>query len=146
MWNWPEWTSSVIYYPAGLTLMQHCFMLHSNRHKYRLWQPDMKQASAAAVHGQVYAEVRGKYTAGVYDSDMNRVYLTGFCVHTDFPFRPLSEPGCWPSEGLKARQTRLSCFCGVSYRLRFGQTSSSYIKVLNLYYQKSRTLLIMNSN
>lgn len=95
--------------------MQHCFMLHSNRHKYSPWRPDMKQASVAAVHGQVFSEVRGKYTAWVYDSDMNTVYLTGFCVHTDFPLRPLSEPGCWPSEGLKAWQTCLSCFV-VSFR------------------------------
>lgn len=70
----------------------------------------MKQASVAAVHGQVFTEVRGKYTARVYDSDMNTVYLTGFCVHTDFPLRPLSEPGCRPSAGLKAWQNRLSCF------------------------------------
>lgn len=70
----------------------------------------MKQASVAAVHGQVFTEVRGKYTARVYDSDMNTVYLTGFCVHTDFPLRPLSEPGCRPSAGLKAWQNRLSRF------------------------------------
>lgn len=101
----------------------------------------MKQASVAAVHGQVFSEVRGKYTAWVYDSDMNTVYLTGFCVHTDFPLRPLSEPGCWPSEGLKAWQTCLSCFV-VSFRQLFGQTRSPSIKVSNLYSKKAR--LIMN--
>ena len=53
----------------------------------------MKQAVVAAVHGQVFSEVRGKYTAGACESDMNTVYLTGVCVHTDFPLRPLSEPG-----------------------------------------------------
>lgn len=46
-----------------------------------------------------------KNTARLCDSDMNTVYLTGFCVHTDFPLRPLSEPGCRPSEGLRAWQT-----------------------------------------
>lgn len=69
----------------------------------------MKQASAAAVHDQVFSELRGKYTAWVCDSDMNTVYLTGVCVHTDFPPRPRSEPGCRPSEGLRAWQTCLSC-------------------------------------
>lgn len=63
----------------------------------------------AAVHGQVFSEVRGKYTARICESDMNTVYLTGVCVHTDFPLRPLSEPGCRPSEGLRAWQTCLSC-------------------------------------
>lgn len=61
----------------------------------------------AAAHGRVFSEVRGKYTAWVYDSDMNTVYLSGLCVHTDFPLRPLCEPGCWPPEGLKAWQV---CF------------------------------------
>lgn len=65
----------------------------------------MKQAAVAAVHGQVFSEVRGKYTAWFCDSDMNTVYFTGVCVHTDFPFRPLGEPGYRPSEGLKAWQT-----------------------------------------
>lgn len=44
----------------------------------------MKQASVAAVHGQVFSEVRGKYAAWVYDSDMNTVYLTGFVYTQTF--------------------------------------------------------------
>lgn len=63
----------------------------------------------AAVHGQVLAEVRGKYTARVCESDMNTVYLAGVCVHTDFPFRPLGEPGGRPSEGLRAWLNCLRC-------------------------------------
>lgn len=59
-------------------------MQHSNRHKYSPWRPDMKQASVAAVHGQVFSEVRAKYTAWVYDSDMNTVYLTGFVYTQTF--------------------------------------------------------------
>lgn len=77
--------------------------------QYNLWRPDMKQAAVAAVHGQVFSEVRGKYTARICDSDMNTVYLTGVCVYIDFPLRPLSEPGWRPSEGLRAWQTCLSC-------------------------------------
>lgn len=68
----------------------------------------MKQAAVAAVHGQEFSEVRGKHTARICDSDMNTVYLTGVCVHTDFPLRPLSEPGCRPSEGLRAWRACLS--------------------------------------
>lgn len=53
----------------------------------------MKQASAAAAHGRVFAGLRGKYTARPHDRDMNTVYVTAFSVHTEFPLRPLSEPG-----------------------------------------------------
>lgn len=82
--------------------MQQGFKLHSNRHKYSLRRSDMKQAA-------VCSEVRGKYTTRDCESDMNTVHLAGVCVHTDFPLRPLSEPGCGPCEGLRACQTRLSC-------------------------------------
>lgn len=123
--------------------MQHCFMLHSNRHKYSPRCPDMKQAAMAAVHGQVFSEVREKYTAGVCESDMNTVYLCGVCVHTDFPLRPLSEPGCWPSEGLRAWQVCLSCVV-------VSLLDSCLVKHTLLRYkiciQKSIILLILNFN
>lgn len=87
----------------------------------------MKQAAVAAVHGQVFSEVLGKHTAMVCESDMNTVYLNG--VHADFPFRPLSEPGCWPSEGLRAWQTLSELCCGISSRQLLGQTYTSSINV-----------------
>lgn len=59
----------------------------------------MKQASAAAAHGRVFAGLRGKYTARPHDRDMNTVYVTAFSVHREFPLRPLSEPGCRLTEG-----------------------------------------------
>lgn len=97
----------------------------------------MKQAAVAAIRGQVFSEVRGKYTARACESDMNTVYFTGVCVRTDFPLRPLSEPGCWASEGLMAWQTCLSSVVVISSRQLFGQTHTSSIKVSNLYSEKA---------
>lgn len=90
--------------------------------EYSLWRPAMKQASAAAVHRQVFSEVRGKRTARVCDSDVNTVYLSAVCVHTDFPRRPLSEPGCRPPERLKGSAGLFELCCGISSRQLFGQT------------------------
>lgn len=99
----------------------------------------MKQASEAAVHSQVFSEVRGKDAA--CDDDMNTVYLSGVWVHADFPLRPLGEPGLRLSGGLRARQARLRLCCGISSAQLFGQTHAiKSIKVSNLHsIKKKRT-------
>lgn len=124
--------------PPAWALMQHSFMLHSDRHTYSLWRPDMKQAAA-------FSEVRGKHTTRVCKSDMNTVHLTGVCVHTDFPLRPLSEPGCGPCEGLRACQTCLSSVV-VSLLDSCLVKLSACINVSNFVFQGSRTLSILNFN
>lgn len=98
----------------------------------------MKQASAAAVHRQVFSEVRGKHTARVGDSDVNTVYLSAVCVHTDFPRRPLSEPGCRPPERLKGSAGLFELCCGISSRQLFwSNTHTPSVKVSNLYSKKA---------
>lgn len=113
--------------------MQLCLMLHSNtaydvQTWNRLqWRPFIAKCSERWGENTQPGPVTVTWIQ----------YISAVCVHIDFPLRPFSEPGCRPSEGLKAWQACLNRVV-VSLLDSFLVKQTLSIKVSNLYSKKAR--------